>query len=192
MRRTLALVGAIALAATGLAGPAAADPGITAADVQLSEASVDFGATVGDAFVELRTLDVSQIQNLAGHQLIGCTTTSTFRIAEFSTSDVIDSANSRFFLVADSNYSGTALPDRSFEVAAQGELEQATGAAYLLDPNGNLLQGVVWGMVNDLHPDCEPNLDPSSVSPNNQKSISKNEVTGTWELTDRTPESQIG
>lgn len=191
MRRTLALVGAAALAVAGLAGPASAnDNGVSShGDVALSEVGVVLDTTVEGSYGEIESFEPTG-HDLDGFELWGCTASDAFLISDYGTGDVIDLTNGPFYLTADIDYSGGASPDRLFPSDAQGDLNQVNGGVFLRDttvtPNQD--RGVQWGMP---HPACR-NLDKAidDASPTDLQSL---HFDGTnWDLDDPSPESQIG
>ncbi|MPZ26147.1 MAG: hypothetical protein GEV12_06775 [Micromonosporaceae bacterium] len=189
IRRTLALAGAAALAAgfTGLAGPAAADSGITQAGaVFINEVGAELDPNssnhdVEHGFIELINRDTAPV-DVSGWTVIGCATSGSFNIV--IDSDTSIPANGTF-LVGELEFddlSGT-VPDQRFEA---GEvLEQTAGGARLEDPNGSQPDNeVMWGPDNSVA--CASTN--AGVLPTDDESIHYDPATDTYFLDAPTPQ----
>lgn len=184
MRRTLALAGAVILAAGlgGLAsGTASADHGVTH-DVETSEVAVDLDTTFQDdplegTAVELQNNDKISSKSLDRYELRGCTASADFLIFDFGPSDVI-AADDQFLIADPSSYSGPTA-EAFFATPARGQLNQDDGGVRLIDTiTGLVVNGVQWGMPDDA---CT-SLDPAdgSASPTDTHSLNYDTSIDVW------------
>jgi hypothetical protein len=193
IRRTLALAGAaaLALAASGLSGPAAADPGpgiTTHEGVVLNEiaAELDLVASgyVG-GFIELKNTTGNPI-DISGWTVSVCTDDAEF-VEDIPDATSIDLGPGETYLIGDFNYvPGLESEIADMEFDGSGEVLEQDGGGVLLKNGAQEVDNIQWGNPHDGDLDCASfsNEAGSDVLPTDEESINR---ASPWELLSPSP-----
>jgi hypothetical protein len=193
IRRTLALAGAatLALAASGLAGPAAADsgPGITTHDgVLINEIAAQLDSTghsITGGFIELiNPAEELDSVDISGWKVSFCTTGGEFEDAAVIQNNTV-LAPGDTYLIGDFAYVPGA-PSRAANQTfpSQNHVLEAAGGGVLLENGTGGVDDIMWGNPKDETTiDCV-NFNPANATPDQDDSINRDSP---WQLLSPTP-----
>jgi hypothetical protein len=200
IRRTLALAGAAALAvaASGLAGPAAADsgPGITTHDVlQITELAAGLSAdstlhNLDGGFIELFNpanpiTEPFDTVDISGFTVSVCTNDDEFANIVTIPSNTVLSPG-QHYLIADASYDGIESPDPDAffqQVAQEGVSLTSAGGGVLLKDGNTVIDHIQWGEPDEGSLECETFNEAGEV-PTPDESINRDSP---WELQSPSP-----